>query len=1320
MSLKILVVLFCLSLNIWGSCVFGQDNSNLSFIENKGQFDHLDNNDQSQILFKLECSTLNLWITESGLTYQMLKFEEVAIENDQTTTDSIRMTCNWERIDLILDGATILKENIKKEFPSSSHNNYFSSKNPEGVYNVQSFKKITIENVYEGIDWVIYLTERGGVKYDFIVRPSGDWKDIQMIYNSKAPVKIDPQGRLEVSTEYGNLYENSPVSFYANRTIKTEFSIAKQKAIKLNGESGFETIVEFVFTDLPKHRTTELTIDPELVWATFVDVSHNTEPKDIHTDFAGNLYTTGLTFAPGFPTFDIGGGAYFSGFTDFADAYLMKFSNNGELLWSTFYGGSNYDYGCALGTDASGNLYFGGNTTSEDFPTMDPGGLSYFDGVKSGFRDIFIMKFDPDGIREWATFYGGVSVEQNPIITVDNSDQLFVALTTWSLDCPSVDAGGAAFFDGVKGGLSDIFLIKFNTSLEREWATYYGGDLGTFDDPRGLCTDPTGNVFVTGVTQCADFPTYSSGGVYEEPHDGFNSCYILKFSNSGERLWATCYGGTSDDLGDDILTNADGDIFVLGKTNSMDFPLLDLGGDAYFDNELDAELDCFVLRFDNDGVHKWGTYFGGDGEELDEAPTVHKANSHAAAINDCGQLYITFQTSSSNLPIMEACEGGYLDSELTASVSGETFDSFLARFSEQGELEWGTYFGGESTDNGASIATDPFGNVFFTSQWNGYTDATLASLPLTDPGGGTFFNDGSLFEGVESTQLGIAKFTIEDSDVEYILTSEDDFACECNGSAAIEVENACPPFTFNWSNGETFVDTLIGASTITELCAGDYWVEVISNCAIPDTLFYTILPSFCGPEIMIENDTICEGECIEIEASIIFADGPVVFDWGADIDSEDSIAILCPGVTTIYEVIANDGFGDDTVYFSIFVKPAPGIDLGPDIIQCEGEAVLDATFPGATYLWQDASDTATYTALESGEYIVEVNLDGCIAIDTVLVSFGYASLDLVNDTTLCEGTEFILIGSLEPLIEHVWQDGSMETTFIASEAGTYSLTITDSLGCTAFDETVLNYSSAIMNFEYSDTIGCQPLTTKLSDLSNILNDEIVGWFWSFGDGNTSFDQNPIHNYLSSGIYDVEFTIYTLTGCEYSVIKSLNILIYEQPIANFTYSPSAPEMNKVVSFTDGSINADSWNWNFDDGSGSALQNPVHIFENIGNFSTKLVVSNLDVCFDSISITINVTEPVIFYVPNVFTPDGDQFNETFFPVFTSGFDPYDYHLTIFNRYGEILFESFNTASGWNGTYGNSGLVPDGVYIWKIDFGASSSDKRQSHTGHVTILK
>jgi gliding motility-associated-like protein len=113
-----------------------------------------------------------------------------------------------------------------------------------------------------------------------------------------------------------------------------------------------------------------------------------------------------------------------------------------------------------------------------------------------------------------------------------------------------------------------------------------------------------------------------------------------------------------------------------------------------------------------------------------------------------------------------------------------------------------------------------------------------------------------------------------------------------------------------------------------------------------------------------------------------------------------------------------------------------------------------------------------------------------------------------------------------------------------------------------------------------------------------------------------------------------------------------------------------------------------------------------------------------CVDTAYQTIQLTEELIFYVPNAFTPDGDEYNNLFKPVFYSGFDPYDFSLLVFNRWGEVIFESNDATIGWDGSYGandpNNGIAQNGTYTWKIEFKSSVTDERKIVLGHVNLLR
>jgi gliding motility-associated-like protein len=147
------------------------------------------------------------------------------------------------------------------------------------------------------------------------------------------------------------------------------------------------------------------------------------------------------------------------------------------------------------------------------------------------------------------------------------------------------------------------------------------------------------------------------------------------------------------------------------------------------------------------------------------------------------------------------------------------------------------------------------------------------------------------------------------------------------------------------------------------------------------------------------------------------------------------------------------------------------------------------------------------------------------------------------------------------------------------------------------------------------------------------------------------------------------------------------------------------------------------WNFGDESASTNEfEPTHTFpdDGDGTYLIELIAYSPLGCPDTAWQIVHVKEEVIFYVPNTFTPDFDDFNETFKPVFTAGYDPFDYTLLIFDRWGEIIWESHNAQVGWDGTYANSYKVQDGTYVWKIEFKTTSTDERIMVTGHVNVIR
>lgn len=179
-----------------------------------------------------------------------------------------------------------------------------------------------------------------------------------------------------------------------------------------------------------------------------------------------------------------------------------------------------------------------------------------------------------------------------------------------------------------------------------------------------------------------------------------------------------------------------------------------------------------------------------------------------------------------------------------------------------------------------------------------------------------------------------------------------------------------------------------------------------------------------------------------------------------------------------------------------------------------------------------------------------------------------------------------------------------------------------------------------------------------------------------------------------------------------------------PVASFI--PSEFELTTLdteVSFTNTSSGASTYSWDFGDGTGSNAVSPVHLFPDSesGGYMVELIAFSELGCSDTMYIPIQIWEELIYFIPNSFTPDGDQFNQSFKPVFVSGFDPYDFHMLIFNRWGEIVWESFDAEAGWDGTYAINGrLVPQGIYTWRIEFKVEKNDERKRITGHIQLMR
>ena len=391
-------------------------------------------------------------------------------------------------------------------------------------------------------------------------------------------------------------------------------------------------------------------------------------------------------------------------------------------IGATYYGGNSEDVGLSIITDEGNNILIAGYCSSTNFPVYDSVTGAYFQDTSGGYQDAFILKFDSFGTRQWATYYGGSFPDLAYSITTDVSNNILLTGATMSIDLPAYNPGGNAYFQDTIKGSRDAFILKFNSTGMRLWATYYGGD--EYDWGNSITTDGNNNIFITGETGSDNLPILNpGGGTYFQTFGGhYNDAYILKFDSNGIRKWATFYGANDQDFGNSITTDNNDNILVTGGTESTNFPVLNPGGGAYFQDTLcggHPDRDGFVLKFSSEGVRLWATYYGGD----------WKGEAYSIATDGDNNILLTGSSwCFGSFPLYNPGGGTYFQ----GSPAGGS-DPFISKFNSNGVLQWATFYGGIEIDDSKSIATDNNNNILVT----GYTYNEY--FPLLNPGGGAYF-----------------------------------------------------------------------------------------------------------------------------------------------------------------------------------------------------------------------------------------------------------------------------------------------------------------------------------------------------------------------------------------------------------------------------------------------------------------------------------------------------------------------------------------------------------------------------------------------------
>lgn len=317
------------------------------------------------------------------------------------------------------------------------------------------------------------------------------------------------------------------------------------------------------------------------------------------------------------------------------------------------------------------------------------------------------------------------------------------------------------------------------------------------------------------------------------------------------------------------------------------------------------------------------------------------------------------------------------------------------------------------------------------------------------------------------------------------------------------------------------------------------------------------------------------------------------------------------------------------------------------------------------------------------------------------------------DTCVAEAVTFTdkSVSGSGKITAWAWDFGDKQSSNLQNPSHNYKapgnlpakLIVTDINKCKDTLTQIIKYFPvpALIVIAPSEFVGCAPSDIFFNNLSTPI-DNSYDIRWDFGDGGSSDDISPVHTYENPGSYTVKVDITSPIGCQTDTTFNRLIVIQPSPQAGFTFLPAAPSnLDPMVRFTDQSQGANSWFWSFGNGSTSIQRNPTYTFRDTGMYIISQIVTHPSGCRDTLTQTLDLRPEVRYYLPNAFTPNGDGLNETYKGVGLL-VGATDFKMTIWNRWGELIFETSDPEEGWNGKKFNNGVdSPNGVYVVVVNF-------------------
>jgi gliding motility-associated-like protein len=480
------------------------------------------------------------------------------------------------------------------------------------------------------------------------------------------------------------------------------------------------------------------------------------------------------------------------------------------------------------------------------------------------------------------------------------------------------------------------------------------------------------------------------------------------------------------------------------------------------------------------------------------------------------------------------------------------------------------------------------------------------------------------------------------------------------------------------------------------------------------------------PTISVNSESICEGSSATLTATVNPTGGIIL--WG---NSQNTTSIsVAPMITTSYSVLYNINGCYLTASGTVTVNPIPTLSISSETI-CNGEtAIINATpsVSGGTFYWTLGGETTQSMTVNPNSttiYSAIYTLNGCTSLNasgtvTVHPIPGVS----VNDVSICEGENATLTATPSSIGgTYLWLPGgeiNNSITISPNNSTSYSVLYTLN-GCESTPATGTVFVNPIPSVSFSADVlsGCAPLTVNLSNNSG--NSSICAW--NIGNGQLVNGCETEYTFTQGGCYDISLTT-TENGCSNSLTLYDYICVENPPTASFTTSPSSilEGVNfQTISTSNFSTGATNYTWELSNGQFSNETSPDFTLTNQNDgLGILLIAQGAFGCIDTQFVHISIQSENEVYVPNTFTPDNSELNDIFQPIYSQPSLIEEYELVIYNRWGDIIFESQDQSVGWNGfSILTNKIVQDGTYIYVIKY-RSQNQIRKKIVGHITVIR